>query len=214
LIASIGGFDSARCTAAVRLSYLFHLGKCSPLSSPKAHDSIPFDRLATMVRKEYARRLAGNEISKRHTESLENALRKLEARFTERVVSTFTSKEIKEWLISLPLATLTKNKIKRYASQIFNFAVREGFSSSNPMAGMEKFRSRATPEDGVSVYTVDEVTRLLNAADPEGVSFLALSLFCGIRRATLERLDWRDVRFVERKVVVPASQERISNGTV
>jgi hypothetical protein len=45
-------------------------------------------------------RLAGNEISKRRAESLENALRKLEIQFENRIVSTITSKEIKEWLLS------------------------------------------------------------------------------------------------------------------
>jgi integrase len=104
----------------------------------------------------------------------------------------------------LPLATLTKNKIKGYASQIFNFAVREGWIGKNPMEGMEKFRQRAKAEDGISVYTVDEVTRLLNAADPEAIPFLVLSMFCGIRRATLERLNWGDIHFNEKRVIVPA----------
>jgi integrase len=27
--------------------------------------------------------------------------------------------------------------------------------------------------------------------------------FCGIRRATIERLDWKDVRFEEKRIIVP-----------
>lgn len=69
--------------------------------------------------------------------------------------------------------------------------------------GDEEITPGATPEDGIEVYTVDETTRLLHAASKEVVPFLVLSMFCGIRRATLERLDWKDVRFNERKVVVP-----------
>src|SRR5271166_5439681 len=41
-------------------------------------------------------------------------------------------------------------------------------------------------------------------AKPEVIPFLTLSFFAGIRRATLERLDWSDVRFEEKRVIVPA----------
>jgi integrase len=45
--------------------------------------------------------------------------------------------------------------------------------------------------------------RLFRAADPAVIPFLTLSFFCGVRVATLERLSWADVKFEERRVIVP-----------
>ena len=48
-------------------------------------------------------------------------------------------------------------------------------------------------EGTVGILTVAETARLLEAADPELVPFIAIGAFAGLRRAELERLDWSDV---------------------
>jgi integrase len=58
-------------------------------------------------------------------------------------------------------------------------------------------------EDEISILSADETERLFRAADPAAIPFLTLSFFAGIRRATLERLDWSDVKFDEKRVIVP-----------
>jgi integrase len=167
------------------------------------HASIPFNTLATQVRAEFKRRLEKNEVSDRHAESLEETLRKLEARFGDTFVSEIRKEDIREWFQSLPLATKTKNKHKGYANQVFNLAVDFGYATINPVSRIKPLRKRYSEEDKISILSADETERLFRAADPKIIPFLTLSFFCGIRRATLERLDWSDVKFDEKRVIVP-----------
>jgi len=179
---------------AVRF-YLEHLNNLSY--------SVPFSTLAERVRAEFARRLEKDEVSERHAESLRETLKKLEARFGSQLVSEITTDTVREWLLGLPLATKTRNKHRGYAGQIFNLALDYGYTTFNPVTKIKKFNQRSTGPDEISVLSAEETERLFRAADPEVIPFLALWFFCGIRRATIERLDWRDVRFAEKRVIVP-----------
>lgn len=166
--------------------------------------SVPFSEFALQVRTEFKRRLKKNEVSARHAESFENALRKLEGRFASRIVSEISVKDIRDWLTGLPLAAKTRNKVRGYARQIFGLAIDYGHATVNPVIGTKKFWERSSEENGeISILSADETARVFAAADPEILPFLALSFFAGIRRATLERLDWSDVQMDEKRVIVP-----------
>jgi integrase len=177
----------------------FYLTHLSHLSS-----SVYFSALATQVRSEFKRRVEANEVSDRHVESLNETLKKLEAKFGDRLVSEIRVEEVREWLLSMKLAAKTRNKHRGYAGQVFNLAVDYGHLSANPVTKIKKFRERSSEEDGeVSVLSSAETKRLFLAASPEVIPFLTLSFFCGIRRATFERLDWTNVKIAEKRVIVP-----------
>ena len=177
--------------------YLTHLNQLS--------SSTPFSVLAAKVREEFKRRVEANEVSARHAESMNETLKKLELRFGEQLVSEIRSEEVRNWLLRLPLASKTRNKHRGYAAQIFNLAVDYGYSPINPVAKIKKFNERVSEENSeISILSAEQTERLFRAAKPEVIPFLTLSFFAGIRRATLERLDWSDVRFEEKRVIVPA----------
>jgi integrase len=188
--------DGKTLVEAVRF-YVEHLERTAT--------SVPFSTLAARVRAEFQRRLKANEQSDRNVETLHQTLRKLEARFGSRVVSTVTADEIGEWLTNLGLAAKTRNKIRGYARQAFKFAVAWGYTTANPVT-VDKFRERYNDDGKIGVLTVAETDRLFRAASPEIVPFLALWCFAGIRRSTLERLDWSDIRFDEKVAVVPRNK--------
>jgi integrase len=167
--------------------------------------SVPFSTLAAQVRQEFGRRVKANEVSDRHAESLRETLKKLEGRFGEKLVSEITPKDIDTWLKGLPLAAKTRNKHRGYAGQVFNLAVKPfGYTKTNPLAGIKKFKERSNEASGErSVLTAAETQRLFQAADHEVIPYLTLSYFCGIRRATLEKLDWSNVKFDEKRAIVP-----------
>ena len=177
----------------------------------KAAYSVPFSDLAGRVREEFARRLAKDEVSERHAQSLRETLKKLEARFGPELVSAITVEAVREWLLGLPLAVKTRNRHRGYAGTIFNLALDYGYTTFNPVAKIKKFNERTNGADEVSIFSAEETERLFRAVDPEAIPFLTLSFFCGIRPATLERLDWRDVRFEEKRVIVPGYKGK--NGT-
>jgi len=163
--------------------------------------SVPFSTLAARVREEFKRRLKDNESSSRNVETVHETLHKLETRFGNQVVSTITPEEIGAWLTHLPLKAKTRNKHRGYARQVFKLALAWGYTPSNPVT-VDKFRERYNDDGEIGVLTVAETDRLFRAASPEVIPFLALWCFAGIRRSTLERLDWADLRFDEKMALV------------
>jgi hypothetical protein len=55
----------------------------------------------------------------------------------------------------------------------------------------------------ISVLTAADTSKLFKAADPEVIPYLNLSYFAGIRRATLEKLNWSDIKFDQKRAIVP-----------
>ena len=176
--------------------YLRHLNQLSV--------SVPFSALATRVREEFVRRLAANEVSFRHAKTLRETLNKLEARFGNRIVSEIKTEEIREWLLSLPLAAKTRNKHRGYASQVFNLALDFGYTAVNPVTKIKKFREQASEENGeMHVLSAEQTEKLFRAAPAEVIPFLTLSFFCGIRVSTICRLDWSEIKYDEKRVIAP-----------
>ena len=61
-----------------------------------------------------------------------------------------------------------------------------------------------TEEDGeISTLSAEDTEKLFRAADPEVIPFLVLNFFCGIRRSTVERLDWSELSIAKKHVIVP-----------
>jgi Phage integrase family len=80
-----------------------------------------------------------------------------------------------------------------------------GYTSVNPVSEVKKFRERVTEENGeIGILSVEDTEKLFRAADPEVIPFLTFSYFCGIRVATLEKLDWSDIKYDEKRVIVPS----------
>jgi integrase len=176
--------------------YLEHLNRTAV--------SVPFSTLAARVRKEFVRREKANEIGDRQHQTLRETLNKLELKFGDRTVSEITKDEVREWLISLPLAAKTRNKHRGNTSQVFSLAKGFGYISVNPVSEVKKFRERATEENGeIGILSVEDTEKLFRAADPEVIPFLTLSYFCGIRVATIEKLDWSDIKYDEKRAIVP-----------
>ena len=168
--------------------------------------SVPFSALAEQFRTEIERRLAaGERMGKSNAQSLSVGVHRLEGQFGERIVSDITTNEVRNWISNLPgLSPRSKQNVVKIGRQVFGMALDYGYSTVNPFKSVKVFKENVTEENGkIHIFTTDETSRLLNAADPRVIPFLALWFFCGIRRATLERLKWTDFQFEESRVVVP-----------
>src|SRR5258708_29236332 len=89
-----------------------------------------------------------SELRCRHDRTLRETLNKLEARFGEQLVSEIRTEEIREWLLSLPLAAKTRNKHRGYPSQVFNLAVDYGYTPVNPLSKIKNIRARSSEPNG------------------------------------------------------------------
>jgi integrase len=126
-------------------------------------------------------------------------------KFDGQMVATISSKEIDNWLRSLPVAPLTRNHYRQLVVLAFNFAVRCGYAVTNPAIGAGKAKVISqTP----GILRVSETARLLEAATPDVLPYLAIGLFAGLRRAELERLDWSEIDFESGLIEVKAIKSK------
>jgi len=135
--------------------------------------------------------------SERYLSDLRSRLTQFAQCFNGKPVAEITGPEVDQWLRSLSdketgkrLAATTRNNFRRVLIVAFNFARERGYSAGNPA---EKSARAKVIESAIGILTVEETARLLESAAPELVPYIAIGAFAGLRRAELERLDWREI---------------------
>jgi integrase len=170
----------------------------------RIYHTVPFSTLSQKVRAEFKRRFEANEVSDRHRETMHETLGKMESAFGNQAVNSITSQEVRTWLVSLELAAKTRNKYRGYAGQVFSLAKDWGFCQENPVTTVKPFRERVSAENGkINILSPEDTAKFLHACTPEIAAFQALLYFAGIRRSTLEALDWSEINLAERRITVP-----------
>jgi integrase len=155
---------------------------------------------------------AADGASGRYLSDLRSRLGQFGADFDGKPVAEITSTEVDHWLRSLsdtatgkPLAATTRNNFRRVLIVAFNFARERGYSAGNPA---EKSARAKVVESAVGIRTVEETARLLESASSQLIPYIPIGAFAGLRRAELERLDWREVDLQSRLIEVTAKKAK------
>jgi integrase len=144
-------------------------------------------------------------LSDRHLRDLRSRLGVFADEFDGKPIATITEAEIDDWLRSLPVSGQTRNNYRQRSALAFNFAIRRGYATSNPAEGAAKAKVRSKPP---GILTVNEAARLLEAAAPNILPYIAIGMFAGLRAAELERLDWSEVDFESGLIEVSAAKAK------
>jgi integrase len=105
-----------------------------------------------------------------------------------------------------------RNFTIRILGGLFNFGIKRGFCSDNPVRRLDL--SQRDPFE-IELYTVEEVAAIMTAAEKHAailIPYLAVSFFCGIRRAEALRLDWSAIDLHEGFVKLPAAITKTRRG--
>jgi integrase len=139
-------------------------------------------------------------------------LKQFATSFDGKPVAEITTTEIDHWLRSLSdsatgelLAPITRNNFRRVLNVAFNFARNRGYCVDNPAAKSAKAKAVETP---AGILSVEEISRLLENAPEKLVAYIAIGTFAGLRRAELERLDWKEVDLQSRLIEVTAKKAK------
>jgi integrase len=125
--------------------------------------------------------------------------------FSDRLAADVTHAEVERWLLDLQLSANSRNNYRRVIVVLFNFAMAHHFCAENPAetVGLVKVVDRPP-----GILTPDEASALLTVAPPALLPYLTIGLFAGLRRAELERLDWREVKLDQGFVEVTAKNAK------
>lgn len=99
--------------------------------------------------------------------------------------------DVERWLASRPVKGRTKNNSLAAITNLVRFAERRGYV----MRGMIDLSriDRAEESSEIAIFSPEELIRLLRAARPEMVPYLAVCAFAGLRNAEASRLDWSEI---------------------
>jgi integrase len=167
--------------------YLAHLEQTS--------DSISVSELCKIVRQEFVFRLANEGATLRHKRTMDSELKKFEARFGDRPIKALSGNEVKEWLAGLDLAPKTRIKIFGYIRNAYGIAVQKGLLETHPFEKVENFMRNKKSEAPPFPLTPEEAERLLNAAEPSVLPFIAIGMFAGLRTSERDEVEWKHLRF-------------------
>ena len=120
-------------------------------------------------------------------------------------LSAVTPAALRRWLDALPYSEATKRNHYKRSKSMWNFAMKEGLTRSNPWTAV---KSPARIADEVSVISVADAVKLFKTAQtarPACIALLAMEAFAGIRFASASVLRKEDVDFAAKGIILPAA---------
>ena len=163
--------------------------------------SVPVGQLVREVQTSKAKDGAG----KRHLGDLKSRLTVFGRDFDGRLVSDVTTAELDDWLRGLPVGPVGRNNFRKVVRGAFSYAVARGYCPANPVTATARAKVADKPP---GILSVAEAGALLEHADAAVLPYLAVGLFAGLRRAELERLDWREVDLAGGHIEVSAAKAK------
>jgi integrase len=126
----------------------------------------------------------------------------LERFFRGKLVSEITSKGVEEYKAKRhkEVSESTINREIALLSNVFTTAVTWKHATSNPVRGVARFEE---PDPVERPLTVDEESRLINAASKHLKPILVLLINTGLRRNELLSLRWKNVDFAKNQLIIP-----------
>jgi integrase len=144
----------------------------------------------------------------RYLEDLRGRLGRFAETFGTRKVADISAAEIDGWLRDLHQAPISRNTFHLRLNTFFEFARQRGWVEANPLKDVLRAKVSA---GAIGILSVEQSARLLESASEETLPYLAIGLFCGLRSAELERLEWKDIHFEENLVEVPSLKSKTAS---
>jgi integrase len=164
--------------------------------------------------------LRSDKKSEYHVSSLESRLERFAEAFPGQILNVKTE-DINQWLRKLKgknakgdvidYAGKTRNHFRNSVVQLFNYARTHGFlpkgmpTEAEPTVTVEEAHSEN------EVFTVEEMTKLMNNAPQHLVPAMAIKAFSGVRTEEICNMQWEHVDFEKGYIILPASVTKTNN---
>jgi len=118
-------------------------------------------------------------------------------------LSSIQPEDLREYLNAKRVGLVAKENRRRLLVVLFNFAKAQGWLRKNEETAADALGTYKIQQRDVEIYTPAEMARLLGAADPNFVPYIALIAFAGVRSAELRKgLLWEAINFGRGYIIV------------
>ena len=130
--------------------------------------------------------------------------------YTQEKTSEINAELIAEYFEYLDFNAVNHNNQYRVIRALINFAQAQGYLSEE-IEYLKSVRQKRAIKASYPIYQVKEFESLLNAANEDTLPPLVLLGFCGVRPNEMKRLNWRDIRFDTRTLVIDAAKAKTAS---
>ena len=148
--------------------------------------------------------------STKYLGQLRTTLNRFAAKFPCPILEV-TGPDVDAWLRSLKISPVTRNSMLRCIKVLFSFAKAQNYLPDEKNTAVEQIPQVRVKLDDVTLFSPEELTKLLHHAPPDLVPIIAIGAFAGIRMAELERLDWKAVDLERKFIEVRASEAKTAS---
>jgi integrase len=128
------------------------------------------------------------------------------ARAFQCTLTSIQPEDLQQYLNGKRVGLVSKGNRRRMLVVLFNFAKRQGWLRKNEETAADALGTYKIKHREVEIYTPAEMARLLHAAEPDFVPYLALIAFGGLRREEIcKGLLWEAINFSGGSIIVPAA---------
>ncbi len=162
------------------------------------------------VVKEFMAAKEEDGVSKRYLAQLRSDLN----RFTEFFrcpILHVKSEQIDEWLRSLKVAPRTRNGTLTSVRTLFSFAKSRSYLPKNEITEADALNKSEVGDTDTVIFEPAVMRKLLNAAPPQLIPFLAIGAFAGLRSAEIARLEWSAINFERGIIEIRAGQAKTAS---
>jgi len=123
-------------------------------------------------------------------------------------VHTITPNQISAYLTSLALSERSRRNHRDVIGFFNRWLVLRGFlpKGTDWLDGVQKYSARKLGE--ITIYSPDEMRRLIEAADEKILPMIVIGGFAGLRHAEIARLNWQDIDLEEGFIEVKAENAK------
>ncbi len=93
------------------------------------------------------------------------------------------------------LGPVSSNSLRGTILSMFRFAKRQGYLHPDRDTVADMTESFKAPETEITIFTPDEMAKMLVASHARLLPLLAIGAFAGIRTAEIRRLHWEDIKW-------------------
>jgi integrase len=171
----------------------------------RAESTLPVLTVSEVVERFVAAKVAEG-ISPHYRKDLRFYLERGLAEHFKCNLTAVATDDLRSYLNAKKSGSVAKNNHRRLIVALFNFAKGAGYLPANESTAADALGTYRVKEKDVTIYTPEELSRLLQHADKDFLPWLALIAFGGVRHQELQKgLAWESIDFAKGTLIVLAA---------